>query len=124
MKLLTWPLRHRQVVFVLSFFALALGLNSLLTMPRQATPTISVFQAVVAVSYPGATAAEVVPCGHGCEHAAPMPPPHFEWVWCSCPGAGWPSRVDLTLCPRFHPSPTPRAGKTSDSREQSSQGNV
>ena len=43
MNFLTWPLRHRQVVFVLSFFALALGLNSLLTMPRQATPTISVF---------------------------------------------------------------------------------
>ena len=36
-----------------------LGLNSLLTMPRQSTPTISVFQAIVAVPYPGATAAEV-----------------------------------------------------------------
>src|SRR5688572_6382035 len=59
MNFLTWPLRHRQVVFVISFVALALGLNSLLTMPRQATPTISVFQAVVAVPYPGATAAEV-----------------------------------------------------------------
>ncbi|HWA26567.1 MAG TPA: efflux RND transporter permease subunit [Lacunisphaera sp.] len=59
MNLLTWPLRHRQVVFVVSLFALALGLNSLLTMPRQATPTISVFQAIVAVPYPGATAAEV-----------------------------------------------------------------
>lgn len=59
MNLLTWPLRHRQVVFVVSFFALALGLNSLMTMPRQATPTISVFQAIVAVPYPGATAAEV-----------------------------------------------------------------
>ena len=58
-NLLTWPLQNRQVVFVLSFFALALGLNSLLTMPRQATPTISVFQAIVAVPYPGATAAEV-----------------------------------------------------------------
>jgi multidrug efflux pump subunit AcrB len=59
MNFLTLPLRHRQVVFVLGFFALALGLNSLLTMPRQATPTISVFQAIVAVPYPGATAAEV-----------------------------------------------------------------
>lgn len=59
MNLLTWPLRHRQVVFVVSFLALALGLNSLMTMPRQATPTISVFQAIVAVPYPGATAAEV-----------------------------------------------------------------
>lgn len=59
MSFLTWSLRHRQVVFVASFVALALGLNSLLTMPRQDTPTISVFQAVVAVPYPGATAAEV-----------------------------------------------------------------
>lgn len=58
-NLLTWPLQNRQVVFVFSFFALALGLKSLLTMPRQATPTISVFQAIVAVPYPGATAAEV-----------------------------------------------------------------
>lgn len=59
MNILKWSLRHRQVVFVLSFFAIALGLNSLLTMPRQATPTISVFQSIVVVPYPGATAAEV-----------------------------------------------------------------
>lgn len=59
MNLLTWPLRHRQVVFVICFFALALGVNSLLTMPRQATPTVSVFKAIVAVAYPGANAAEV-----------------------------------------------------------------
>ena len=59
MNALTWPLRHRQVVFVTSFVALLLGLNALLRMPRQDTPTISVFQAVVAVAYPGATTAEV-----------------------------------------------------------------
>ncbi|PTX98895.1 efflux RND transporter permease subunit [Opitutus sp. ER46] len=59
MKFLTWPLRHRQVVFVLSCFALLLGLNALLRMPRQDTPTISVYQALVAVPYPGANAAEV-----------------------------------------------------------------
>jgi multidrug efflux pump subunit AcrB len=59
MNTLTWPLRHRQVVFVVSIVALLLGLNSLLRMPRQDTPTISVFQAVVAVVYPGATTAEV-----------------------------------------------------------------
>jgi multidrug efflux pump subunit AcrB len=59
MSFLTWPLRHRQVVFVICCAAMALGLNSLLTMPRQATPTISVFQAIAVVAYPGATAAEV-----------------------------------------------------------------
>jgi multidrug efflux pump subunit AcrB len=59
MNALTWPLRHRQVVFVTCFAALLLGLNALLRMPRQDTPTISVFQAVVAVAYPGATTAEV-----------------------------------------------------------------
>ncbi len=59
MNFLTWPLRHRQVAFVVSFAALALGVSSLLTMPRQDTPTISVFQAIVVVVYPGATTAEV-----------------------------------------------------------------
>ncbi|PTY05672.1 AcrB/AcrD/AcrF family protein [Opitutaceae bacterium EW11] len=59
MSILTWPLRHRQVIFVFCLAALAVGLNSLLTMSRQDTPTISVFQAVVAVVYPGAKTAEV-----------------------------------------------------------------
>jgi len=58
MNFLTLPLRHRQVVFVVGFVALALGLNSLLTMPRQATPTISVFQAVVAVHHHGDAVAD------------------------------------------------------------------
>jgi len=59
MNLLTWPLRHRQVAFVLSFVVLALGLESLLKMPRQDTPTVSVHEALVAMIYPGATAAQV-----------------------------------------------------------------
>ena len=59
MNLLTWPLRHRQVAFVLAFAVIALGLESLLTMPRQDTPTVSVHEALVAFIYPGATAAQV-----------------------------------------------------------------
>lgn len=59
MNLLTWPLRHRHVVLVLVLVAVGLGLQSLATMPRQDTPSISVHQALVAVLYPGATAAQV-----------------------------------------------------------------
>jgi len=59
MNLLTWPLRHRQVAFVLSFAVIALGIESLLTMSRQDTPTVSVHQALVAMIYPGATTAHV-----------------------------------------------------------------
>lgn len=59
MKLLTWPIRHRQVAFILAFMALGLGLHSLLVMPRQDTPSISVHKALVVMLYPGATTAQV-----------------------------------------------------------------
>ena len=59
MNLLTWPLRHRQVAFVLSLIVLGLGVHSLLKMPRQDTPSISVHKALVAMIYPGATTAQV-----------------------------------------------------------------
>jgi len=59
MKLLVWPLRHRHVVVMLSLLVLGLGLHSLLTMPRQDTPTISIHKALVIALYPGATAAQV-----------------------------------------------------------------
>ena len=42
MNLVTWPLRHRQVAVVLSLIVLALGVHSLVEMPRQDTPTISI----------------------------------------------------------------------------------
>lgn len=58
-SLLTWPLRHRQVAIVLSVIALGLGLHSLLTMPREDTPRITVHQALVIALYPGANAAQV-----------------------------------------------------------------
>lgn len=59
MSLLQWPLRHRHVAVVLSLIILGLGLHSLLTMPRQDTPTIQIHQALVVALYPGATAAQV-----------------------------------------------------------------
>jgi len=59
MNLLTWPLRHRQVAFVLSLIVLGLGVHSLLNMPRQDTPSISVHKALVVLLYPGATASQV-----------------------------------------------------------------
>ena len=59
MSALVWPLRHRQVVLVLSVIVLGLGLHALLTMPRQDTPTISIDKALVIALSPGATAAQV-----------------------------------------------------------------
>ncbi|HWL14773.1 MAG TPA: efflux RND transporter permease subunit, partial [Opitutus sp.] len=59
MKLLVWPLRHREVVFVLSVIVLGLGLHALLTMPRQDTPTIAINKSLVIALSPGATAAQV-----------------------------------------------------------------
>ena len=57
MNLLQWPLRHRQVAFVVSLMLIAAGVHSLVTMPRQDTPTISVHQALVVMLYPGAATA-------------------------------------------------------------------
>ncbi len=59
MSLLVWPLRHRHVVIVLCTVVAALGLRSLLVMPRQDTPSISIHQALVIAQYPGASAAQV-----------------------------------------------------------------
>lgn len=59
MNVLIWPLRHRHVVTVLTAIVLGLGLHSLLTMPRQDTPTISIHKALVIALFPGATAAQV-----------------------------------------------------------------
>lgn len=59
MKFLVWPLRHRHIAVVLSVIALGLGVQSLLTMPRQDTPTIAIHKALVIALYPGATTAQV-----------------------------------------------------------------
>ena len=59
-----------------------------------------------------------VPCGLGCEHAHPLPPPHLDWVWCALPGAAGPQRLDLTFCPFFRAQTKPTAGARGDSGEQ------
>jgi len=50
--------RHRVVV-VVSLILLAAGIHALLTMPRRATPEITVYQGLVVALYPGATAEQV-----------------------------------------------------------------
>ena len=59
MSLITWPLRHRHVAVVAALIILGFGLHSLLTMPRQDTPAITIHKALVVALYPGATAAQV-----------------------------------------------------------------
>jgi multidrug efflux pump subunit AcrB len=52
-------LRYPQVTLVLSGMLFAVGLYSLLTMPRREDPKITIHTGIVAAIYPGATAAEV-----------------------------------------------------------------
>lgn len=59
MSLILWPLRHRHVAIVVALVILGFGLHSLLTMPRQDTPAITIHKALVIALYPGANAAQV-----------------------------------------------------------------
>ena len=59
MKIFRWPLHHRHVLAVITAIALILGVHSLLTMPRQDTPTIAINKALVVALLPGATSAQV-----------------------------------------------------------------
>jgi multidrug efflux pump subunit AcrB/outer membrane protein TolC len=52
-------LRNRQVVFVLTAFAVLLGLRALGTMPRREDPKITIRTGLVLARYPGATAQQV-----------------------------------------------------------------
>jgi multidrug efflux pump subunit AcrB/outer membrane protein TolC len=52
-------LRNRPVVFLLSAFAVLLGLRALLTMPRREDPRITIRTGLVLAQYPGATAQQV-----------------------------------------------------------------
>ncbi|MFN2566866.1 MAG: efflux RND transporter permease subunit [Gemmatimonadaceae bacterium] len=52
-------LRNRPVVFVLSAFAVLLGVRALLTMPRREDPKITIRTGLVLAQYPGATAQQV-----------------------------------------------------------------
>ncbi len=52
-------LRQHRVVVVVSLLLLAAGVHALLTMPRRATPEITIFDGLVIALYPGATAEQV-----------------------------------------------------------------
>ncbi|HWJ23543.1 MAG TPA: efflux RND transporter permease subunit, partial [Gemmatimonadaceae bacterium] len=52
-------LRNRQVVLVLTLFAVLLGARALLTMPRREDPRVTIRTGLVVASYPGATARQV-----------------------------------------------------------------
>jgi len=52
-------LHNRQVVFVLTAFAVLLGIRALLTMPRREDPKITIRTGLVMAFYPGATAQQV-----------------------------------------------------------------
>ncbi len=52
-------LRNRTVVFVLSAFAVLLGVHALFTMPRREDPRITIRTGLVLAQYPGATAEQV-----------------------------------------------------------------
>ena len=52
-------LRNRPVVFVLTAFAVLLGIHALLTMPRREDPRITIRTGLVLAQYPGATAQQV-----------------------------------------------------------------
>jgi len=52
-------LHNRQVVFVLTAFAVLLGVRALLTMPRREDPKITIRAGLITAVYPGATAQQV-----------------------------------------------------------------
>jgi len=52
-------LRNRPVVFVLTAFAVLLGIRALLSMPRREDPKITIRTGLVLARYPGATAQQV-----------------------------------------------------------------
>lgn len=58
-KIVDWAMRHFKIVFLLSVFFIAAGVYSLLNMPKQEYPTITVRQALVVGIYPGATPEQV-----------------------------------------------------------------
>ena len=59
MNPIRWALSHRTVIFVLTGFAVLLGLNALVNMPRREDPRITIRAGLVLAAYPGATAEQV-----------------------------------------------------------------
>lgn len=59
MNLTAFALRHTRFTYVVVFCAIALGLNSFLTIPRREDPALKVPMSIAVVIFPGASAAEV-----------------------------------------------------------------
>lgn len=59
MNLIKAALKNHHIVTVFSIIILLVGMHALMTMPRRATPKITVFQGLVIAFYPGATAEQV-----------------------------------------------------------------
>ncbi|WP_028584869.1 efflux RND transporter permease subunit [Desulfogranum mediterraneum] len=59
MNLIQHALFRHRVVVVISLILLAAGIHALLTMPRRATPEITIYQGLVVALYPGATPQQV-----------------------------------------------------------------
>ncbi|MBU2650511.1 MAG: efflux RND transporter permease subunit, partial [Bacteroidetes bacterium] len=59
MNIIQSSLRHNQVSLVTIFLIFAVGIYSLLTMPRRSDPEITIRQGLVIALYPGATAQQV-----------------------------------------------------------------
>ncbi len=59
MNIIRSSLKHHQISLVTILLIFALGIYSLMTMPRRSSPQITVRQALVIAFYPGATAQQV-----------------------------------------------------------------
>ncbi len=59
MKLTAFALRHTRFTYVVFFCAIALGLNSFLSIPRREDPVLKAPMSMAVVIFPGASAAEM-----------------------------------------------------------------
>jgi len=59
MNIIRSSLKYNQVSLIIILLIFAIGIYSLLTMPRRSSPEITIRQALVIAFYPGATAAQV-----------------------------------------------------------------
>lgn len=58
-KIVDWAMRNYKIVIVLSVFFILIGIYSLMNMPKQEYPTITVRQGLVVGVYPGATPQQI-----------------------------------------------------------------
>ena len=59
MNVIKSALKNHHIVTVISIFILIIGIEALLTMPRRATPKITIYKGLVVAFYPGATTLQV-----------------------------------------------------------------